>query len=220
MNIDGLSEKSIEQWFDKLGVRKISDIYNITYVDLISLEGYKAKKADNVITSIENSKKCKFANFIYSLSIDGIGEKTAKDIAKRYHSLDELKSATPMELMTINEIGEVLADNIVMYFSDESNLQEIADILAHGVTIDYGVEVVKTDSVFTGKKVVLTGTLPTYSRDEASKILEGLGAEVVSSVSKKTDFVLAGESAGSKLDKAKELNIEVIDEDKFLSYFE
>ena len=187
----------------------------MTYVDLISLEGYKAKKADNIITSIENSKKCKFANFLYSLSIDGIGEKTAKDIAKKYTSLDELKNTTKDALLTINEIGDVLADNILDYFNEPSNLQEIEDLLSHGITIDYGKAVVNADNIFFCKKVVLTGTLPTYSRDDASKILESMGAQVVSSVSKKTDFVLAGSDAGSKLTKAKELGVTIIDEEFF-----
>ena len=215
MNIDGVSEKTFETWFEKLGVKKLSDIYNVTYVDLISLEGYKAKKADNIITSIENSKNCKFANFLYSLSIDGIGEKTAKDIAKKYSSLEELIDTDKDTLLTINEIGDVLADNILDYFSEESNLKEIEDLISAGITIDYSQGVVSTDNIFFGKKVVLTGTLPTYSRDDASKILEGLGAQVVSSVSKKTDYVLAGTDAGSKLTKAKELGVEIIDEEFF-----
>ena len=217
MNIDGVSEKTFEVWYEKLGVKRLSDIYDVTYVDLLSLEGYKSKKAENIITSIENSKKCKFASFLYSLSIDGIGEKTAKDIAKTFSTLEDLKRADKLTLMSINEIGDVLADNIIDFFHEESNLAEIDDLLSHGVTIDYSQGVVSTDNIFFGKRVVLTGTLPTYSRDEASAILESMGAIVVGSVSKKTDYVLAGSDAGSKLTKAKELGITVIDEEYFKS---
>ena len=218
MNIDGLSEKTIEMWYEKLGVKSIPDIYDITYVDLISLEGFKSKKAENIINSIEASKKCKFASFLYAISIDGIGEKTAKDIAKVYSSIEELRYTTKEKLLTISEVGDILADNILTFFRDDAKWSEIEAILSKGVTIDYSQGVVNVDNIFFGKKVVLTGTLPTYSRDEASKILESMGAQVVSSVSKKTDYVLAGAEAGSKLTKAQELGVEIIDEEYFKNH--
>lgn len=213
MNIDGFSEKTAGALYDKFAVRKFSDLYLLKREDLLSLEGFKDKKADNFLTNIERSKNCSLENFIFALGIDGIGKKTAKDLAKNFKSLDKLFVATKDELLSVDEIGDVLADNLVNFFSDERNIDEIKKLLAEGVKPEY--KTVTVNDSLTGKKVVLTGTLSSFKRSEAAKIIEARGGQVMSSVSKLTTLVVAGEDAGSKLDKAKELNIKIIDENEF-----
>lgn len=213
MNIDGFSEKTAGALYDKFGARKFSDLYLLKREDLLSLEGFKDKKADNFLTNIERSKNCSLENFIFALGIDGIGKKTAKDLAKNFKSLDKLFVATKDELLSVDEIGDVLADNLVNFFSDERNIDEIKKLLAEGVKPEY--RTVTVNDSLAGEKVVLTGTLSSFKRSEAAKIIEARGGQVMSSVSKLTTLVVAGEDAGSKLDKAKELNIKIIDENEF-----
>lgn len=213
MNIDGFSEKTAGALYDKFAVRKFSDLYLLKREDLLSLEGFKDKKADNFLTNIERSKNCSLENFIFALGIDGIGKKTAKDLAKNFKSLDKLFVATKDELLSVDEIGDVLADNLVNFFSDERNIDEIKKLLAEGVKPEY--KMVTVNDSLAGEKVVLTGTLSSFKRSEAAKIIEARGGQVMSSVSKLTTLVVAGEDAGSKLDKAKELNIKIIDENEF-----
>lgn len=213
MNIDGFSEKTAGALYDKFGARKFSDLYLLKREDLLSLEGFKDKKADNFLTNIERSKNCSLENFIFALGIDGIGKKTAKDLAKNFKSLDKLFVATKDELLSVDEIGDVLADNLVNFFSDERNIDEIKKLLAEGVKPEY--KIVTVNDSLAGEKVVLTGTLSSFKRSEAAKIIEARGGQVMSSVSKLTTLVVAGEDAGSKLDKAKELNIKIIDENEF-----
>ena len=213
MNIDGFSEKTAGALYDKFGARKFSDLYLLKREDLLSLEGFKDKKADNFLTNIERSKNCSLENFIFALGIDGIGKKTAKDLAKNFKSLDKLFVATKDELLSVDEIGDVLADNLVNFFSDEHNIDEIKKLLAEGVKPEY--KTVTVNDSLAGEKVVLTGTLSSFKRSEAAKIIEARGGQVMSSVSKLTTLVVAGEDAGSKLDKAKELNIKIIDENEF-----
>jgi DNA ligase (NAD+) len=206
------SEKTIEALFDKLGLKNFVDIYNLTPMELSIVDGFKTKKINNLLASIENSKKCKLNNFIFSLGINGVGDKTAKDIASKFGSLDTVMMAAAEELLEIKDIGEVIANNIVEYFQNEDNLSQIKQLLSVGINIET-VDAKVVESIFTGKTVVLTGTLDNMSRDEAKAILETMGAKVSGSVSAKTDFVLAGESAGSKLDKAISLGVTVIDLD-------
>lgn len=213
MNIDGFSEKTAGALYDKFGARKFSDLYLLKREDLLSLEGFKDKKADNFLTNIERSKNCSLENFIFALGIDGIGKKTAKDLAKNFKSLDKLFVATKDELLSVDEIGDVLADNLANFFSDERNIDEIKKLLAEGVKPEY--KMVTVNDSLAGEKVVLTGTLSSFKRSEAAKIIEARGGQVMSSVSKLTTLVVAGEDAGSKLDKAKELNIKIIDENEF-----
>ena len=213
MNIDGFSEKTAGALYDKFGARKFSDLYLLKREDLLSLEGFKDKKADNFLTNIERSKNCSLENFIFALGIDGIGKKTAKDLEKNFKSLDKLFVATKDELLSVDEIGDVLADNLVNFFSDEHNIDEIKKLLAEGVKPEY--KTVTVNDSLAGEKVVLTGTLSSFKRSEAAKIIEARGGQVMSSVSKLTTLVVAGEDAGSKLDKAKELNIKIIDENEF-----
>lgn len=213
MNIEGVSEMTAALLYDAFDVRRCSDLYKLDYQKVYSLEGFKEKRANNFMNSIEKSKRCSLENFLYALSIDGIGKKTAKDLAKRFKSIENLKNATLLDLLSMNEIGEVLAYNITEFFQDEDNLKEIDELLSLGVTPIYE-DNVKGDKLL-GKKIVLTGTLQGFKRSEAQKIIESLGGEVMSSVSKQTNLVVAGSDAGSKLDKAKALAIEVIDEEEF-----
>ena len=200
-NIEGFSEKTASLVYDKLNVRKVSDIYKITEEDLLKLDSFKEKKSQNIINSIKNSKKIDFSRFLYALGIPEIGNKTAKDLARKFENLDNLGTATKEKLLEVDDIGEVIADNIISFFKDKDNLDEIQNLFNVGVTIS-------------GKTFVLTGTL-TRPRREIEEMIENLGGKTSSSVSKNTDFVLAGESAGSKLDKARELGVKVINEDEF-----
>lgn len=213
MNIDGFSEMTAGQLFDELGTDKFSDLYKLTTETLEKLDGFQKKKAENLIKSIERSKKVPLESFIFALGIDGIGKKTAKELAKKYGSLDALEKAEREQILSIGDIGEVLATNIIDYFKDEDNLKEIAELLSLGVKPHY--EDIKIGNTFEGQKVVLTGTLSSFKRSEAQKIIESLGGECMGSVSKLTTMVLAGEEAGSKLDKAKSLGIKIIGEDEF-----
>ncbi len=213
MNIEGVSEMTCCLLYDSYGVRHCSDLYKLDYQAVYSLEGFKEKKAQNFIDSIEKSKNCPLENFIFALSIDGIGKKTAKDLAKRFKSIDGLKNANYFDLVEMNEIGDVLAYNVTEFFADKHNSEEVDKLLDYGVK-PYYTENLKSNKL-EGKKIVLTGTLQNYKRSEAQKIIESLGGEVMSSVSKLTNLVVAGEEAGSKLDKANALGIEVIGEDDF-----
>ncbi len=214
LNIEGFSKKTAEQLYDDCGVRKLSDLYNLKPEDLQNLEGFKDKKISNLISAIDKSKTCSLSNFISGLSINGVGEKTAKDLAKKFGSIEDIAKATIEDLTTIRDIGEIIAENIKEYFADSKNLELIAELNEAGVKITNN-SVVAQEGVFSGLKIVLTGTLPTYSRNKAKELIEQNGGEVVSSVSKNTDLVLAGVDAGSKLTKAQSLGIKIIDEETF-----
>ena len=212
-NIEGFSEKTASLVYDKLNVRKVSDIYKITEEDLLKLDSFKEKKSQNIINSIKNSKKIDFSRFLYALGIPEIGNKTAKDLARKFENLDNLGTATKEKLLEVDDIGEVIADNIISFFKDKDNLDEIQNLFDVGVIIS-GKGSAQTNEKISGKTFVLTGTL-TRPRREIEEMIENLGGKTSSSVSKNTDFVLAGENAGSKLDKARELGVKVINEDEF-----
>ena len=219
MNIDGLSVQTIKQLYEIYNIAYPWQLYTLTAEQLQGLEGFKDKKINNLLTSIENSKQVEWSNFIFALGILNVGKKTAFVLSKRYPTLDALKGATLEDLTSINDIGEVVAKSIVEYFEDEDNLNNINKMLELGVNIKFATEV-NTDNYFSGKKIVLTGGLDNFGRSELTKILLNFGADVTSSVSKNTDLVIAGHDAGSKLDKAKSLNIEVIDESRLLELLE
>ncbi|MBR2449502.1 MAG: NAD-dependent DNA ligase LigA [Clostridia bacterium] len=216
MNIEGFSEKTAGLLFDKFGVKSFSDLYRLNREDVRNLEGYKDAKTDNLFSAIEQSKSVLFSNFIFALGIDNVGKKTARDLAKEYKTLNALLTASKESLLAIDDVGEIVADCVFKYFNDTEMVDEINRLL------DLGVEIIYENSnfgqgVFGGEKVVLTGTLFEFKRDDAAKIIESLGGEVQTGVSKKTTMVIAGESAGSKLDKAKALGIKIIDEETFKS---
>lgn len=216
MNIVGLNDKIVEQLNQELGVTSVADLYKITKQDLLQLDKFKDKKADNLIESIESSKNVSLKNFIYALGISGVGEKTAKDLSKHFKTLASILNASFEELNSIHEVGDVISKNIVDFFKDEHNLNVINELIALGVVLKEESFKVVNNENFTGKTVVLTGTLDSMSRDQAQARLESLGAKVTSSVTKNTDFVIAGESAGSKLTKANALGVKVLTEKDFL----
>ena len=213
MNIEGFSEATAELLYDKVGVRKFSDLYALTREQLLALDGVQDKKADNLLKAIEKSKNTELARFIFALGIDGVGKKTAKDLAKKFKSLENIAAATVDEILSVQDVGDVIADNVFRYFADGDNLAELKRLEQAGVIAGYADTTV--GDLFKGEKIVLTGTLSKYKRSEAQKIIESLGGEVSGSVSKNTTMVLAGEEAGSKLDKARALGIRVIDETEF-----
>lgn len=215
MNIDGLSEKTIEQLYKVHNIAYPYELYSLTYDDLKMLEGFKDKKINNLLNSLNKSKNVDWASFIYCLGILSIGKKTAYVLSKKFTSLDELKIATLEQLVSIQDIGEIVAQNILDYFADEDNLLNIKKMLDAGVVVRYP-NLVETNSKFKNLKVVLTGALENYGRSELTKILQEKGADVTSSVSKNTNLVIAGADAGSKLAKAQTLGIKIIDEKTLL----
>jgi len=214
MNIETFSDKTAETLYDHLGLTDVSDLYYLDYEKIKELPGFGEKKAENLRAAIERSKTRPLAAFIYALGIPGVGSKTGKDLAQRYGSIHALAEATEEDLLTIEGVGPTLARNIVEFFSDERVRRIIRRMGEAGVSPQFERTAVK-QSAFTGKKVVLTGTLEKYTRKEASEIIERLGGEVASSVSKATDYVLAGDNAGSKLTKAQALGVRIISEAEF-----
>ncbi|MBE7061750.1 MAG: NAD-dependent DNA ligase LigA [Clostridiales bacterium] len=213
MNIEGFSEKTAELLFDKFGVKNFSDLYRLDREKIMNLDGYKEAKTTNLFSSIENSKSVDFPNFIFALGIENVGKKTAKDFAKIFNDFDGLVHADKEMLVKIDDVGEIVAESVVDYFADENNLKDINALFELGVTVNY--EKKGAGGKFSGERVVLTGSLQDFTRDEAGKIIEDEGGEVLSSVSKKTTLVLAGENAGSKLEKARALGVKIIDEETF-----
>lgn len=214
-NIEGLSEKTIKVLNDKFNLAYPYELFELKAEQLVGLEGFKDKKINNLIESIEKSKQIDWANFIFSLGIMNIGKKSAFVLSKKFSSIEELKNADVETLTNIEDVGEIVANSVIEYFQDADNLMNIQKLFDLGVEINKPVEIT-TNSAFTNKTVVLTGTLENYTRPDLTKILLGMGANVTSSVSKKTDMVIAGTEAGSKLDKAKELNIRIVEENELL----
>ncbi|MEE3896735.1 NAD-dependent DNA ligase LigA [Priestia megaterium] len=221
MNIDGLGEKVISQLFREQLIKDVADIYTLTKQQLIELERMGEKSADNLIAAIETSKENSLERLLFGLGIRHVGAKAAKTLAQHFETIDKLTKATYDELVAINEIGAKMADAIVAYFTQEEVQELIHELKEYGVNLTYKgpklVSLENVDSVFAGKTVVLTGKLEQLSRNEAKAQIEALGGKVTGSVSKKTDLVVAGEEAGSKLIKANELEIEVWDEARLLT---
>ena len=213
MNIEGFSESAAQLLVERKGVQNFSDLYRLTALDFADLEGWKDKKINNLLSEIEKSKTPKLDAFLYAIGIDGVGRVAAKDLAIRFKSVENLRNATVEELVLMDNIGEITAAAIREYFKDEYNLLELQALAEVGVTPVWSEE--KTEGVFLGQSVVLTGSLSGYKRSEAQKLIEARGGVCQSSVTAKTTLVLAGEDAGSKLEKAKKLGIKIIDEQEF-----
>ncbi|HBM99701.1 MAG TPA: DNA ligase [Firmicutes bacterium] len=221
MDIDGMGESVIEEFFTEGFLRDIPDIYHLSdhASEIKELDGWSDKSMNSLLDAIEASKKQSMERLLFGIGIKEVGEKMAKVLSKRYKNLDELAKASEEELLKIPDVGPVAAKSIVDFFKDDKNKEEIELLRQDGLNFDYlGTDTIDVNSFFYGKTIVLTGTLTHYSRQEMTDILEGIGAHCAGSVSKKTDLVIAGPGAGSKLDKANELGIEVIDEDKALDY--
>jgi DNA ligase (NAD+) len=219
MDIDGFSENTAILPIPKKGVKSYADLYELTAADLADLDGFKDKKIQNLLGAIEKSKTPTLAAFIYAIGVGGIGKVGAKDLAKKFGTLERVQAATREELVEMENVGEITADSILAFFASEENLAELAKLQALGVQIKEDMPV-QAGGVFAGEKVVLTGTLSGFKRSEAQKIIESLGGECLGSVTAKTTLVLAGEEAGSKLDKAKKLGIKIIGEEEFLAMIE
>ena len=216
MNIEGLSDKIIALLYDKNIIKNFSDFYKLTESDFDGLEGFQDKKIGNILRSIEKSKTCELSNFLNGLSIEGVGDKTARDLAKHFKTLNNVMYASYQDLINIRDIGEVTAKNIVDFFSKEENVNEINSLLSLNVKVgSEKTEDVDQNNFFYNKKFVLTGSLQSFTREEASRLIESFGGMTSSSVSKNTDYVLFGENAGSKLDKARALNVKTISEEEF-----
>lgn len=213
MNIEGLSEKTAELLMLELGIENLSDIYRLKFEELMGLEGFKEKKSENLLGAIEKSKEVPLASFIYALGIDNVGIKTATDLANHYKSLEALMETNYDELLTVGEVGEVIAENIISFFSDETALKMLDDFRELGVK-PYFEDIVIEESIFKDKTVVITGTIEGMNRKEIKDEIVKMGGRVTGSVSGKTDYLVAGENAGSKLDRAIELGVEIIDGDK------
>lgn len=218
MDIETFSEKTAEQLHDELQVHEAADLYSLTFEDLIKLDRFGEKKANNLLAAIEQSKGRDLSSFLYALGIPNTGKSTTKVLADHFRSLAAVMAATEEELVSLPDIGGIVAESIVSFFADPFNQAGIQKMLELGVSPkEPQAAAAVTDSFFSGKTVVLTGTLHQLGRDEATARLEALGAKVTGSVSKKTDLVIAGEKAGSKLTKAQELGIPVIeDENEFI----
>ncbi|MPM83681.1 DNA ligase [bioreactor metagenome] len=215
MNIEGFSEKTAEQFFEKLNIKSIADLYRITKEELLTLDKFGEKKAQNILNALEKSKRPELSSFIYALGIPNVGKKTAKDLVKRFKSLRNIIDANFEELISVEDIGDIVAKSVIDFFNQEKIIKSIEELLSLGIEpISDDLEVME-HSVFSNKTVVVTGALQKYSRNEIKEKLEALGAKVSGSVSKKTDYVLAGEDAGSKYDKAVELGIKILNEEEF-----
>lgn len=210
MDIEGLSEKTAAQLYDQAGIREPADLYGLTPMDFLMLDGFKEKKAANLGDSLEKSKQCELDAFLFALGIPNVGRKTARDLAQAFGSLENLKNANTEMLTALPDIGDVVAGSITEYFSFPENIAMINAMLSAGVKPK---EPERSGSgVFSGMTIVVTGTLPTLSRKQAEDLIRSCGGNASSSVSKKTAFVVVGEDAGSKLTKAQSLGIETIDE--------
>jgi len=210
MNIDGMGESLVTQLIERGFVKNVADIYSLTKKDLLSLDRFADKSAQNILDEIENSKKLPLERVIYGLGIRFVGERTAQFLAEHFGSMEALENAGIEELQNVNEVGPRIAESIVEFFSIAANRKLLERLRQAGLTLKGRKK--ERGTKLAGKTFVLTGTLTKYTRDEAKKMIEDAGGKVTGSVSKKTDYVVAGTDAGSKLDKAKELGVAVVDE--------
>lgn len=214
MDIEGLSEKTAQKLIDDLDLRDIAEIYEITFDDLMALEGFKEKKTRKLLNAIESSKKVDLASLVYALGIPNVGLRTSRDLVARFKSLDGLKNAGYEELIEVEAVGPKIAESVIDFFKDSHILAGIEKLLSEGVSPVFIEEESQENKYFTGKTVVITGSLINFKRNELKDLLEGQGAKVTGSVSKNTDLVIVGENPGSKYDKAQELGLEIIGEEE------
>ena len=215
MNIDGFSDSTALQLVNAKKVRNFADLYRLTEEDLGEMEGFKDKKIANLLAAIKNSKTPTMDAFIYAIGIEGVGRVAAKDLAARFKTMDALRQATFEDLLALDNVGEITAKAILAYFNDENNVAQLEALAEVGVSPTWSDE--KKEGIFSGESVVLTGTLQSFKRSEAQKLIEARGGVCQSSVTTKTTLVVAGEEAGSKLQKAQKLGIKIIDEETFKS---
>jgi DNA ligase (NAD+) len=212
MNIDGMGDALVTQLTDQGLVKDVADIYKITKEKLLRLERMGDKSAENILREIGNSKKLPLERVIFGLGIRFVGERTAQFLAEHFGDMDALMNASEEELQQVEEVGPRIAKSIIEFFSEPRNRELVEELRAAGLNMKGKKK--ERGTKLGGKTFVLTGTLLHYSRDQAKKLIEDAGGKVTGSVSKKTDYVVAGTDAGSKLDKAKDLGVRVINEDE------
>jgi DNA ligase (NAD+) len=212
VEIEGLGDKLVDQLVDSGVVKTLPDLYRLGLTALASLERMADKSAKNIVDALEQSKQTTLPRFLFGLGIRHVGEATAKALARHFGKLDSIMQASEAQLLQVADVGPVVAMSIRTFFEQPHNREVVEQLRACGVSWEEGEPLVIESLPLAGKTFVLTGTLPTLSRDEAKAMLEAAGAKVAGSVSKKTDYVVAGDEAGSKLDKARSLGIEVLDE--------
>lgn len=219
MDIETFSTRTAGLFYDELGVRSAADLYSLDREKLVALKGFGEKKADKLFAELEKSKDCELDAFLFAIGIPNIGKKTAYDLMAHFGTLEALMGATEQELVDIEDVGEIVASSITEYFADEENRRFVNRLLEAGVHPQMHMQE-DAGTLFEGLTFVLTGTLPTLSRAQAQELIRKNGGKATGSVSKKTSIILAGESAGSKLDKARELGVTIIDEAQFLRMIE
>lgn len=222
MDIEGLSEKTIAQLMDELYIDDIYEIYDLTYDDLINLDRFGQKKSQNLLDAIELSKNRDLNRFIYAIGIPNVGERTARDLANKFKTFNNLRHATAEQIVEIDDIGEITADNIVEFFKDEEISDAIDILLSKGIKLNE-VNEDESSNELENQTFVITGTMENYKRDDIKELIEKNGGKVTGSVSKNTDALLCGEKAGSKLTKARDLGVEVYEGEKlydFLNHLE
>jgi DNA ligase (NAD+) len=220
LDIEGLGDKLVEQLVDAKLIRTLPDLYKLGFSTLAGLDRMADKSAKNIVDALETSKKTTLPRFLFGLGIRHIGESTAKDLAKHFGKLDAIMDASEEHLLEVNDVGPVVATSVRTFFDQPHNREVVEQLRACGVHWEEGEPAARTPKPLAGKTFVITGTLPTLGRDEAKDKLEAAGAKVAGSVSKKTDYVVAGAEAGSKLDKARDLGVAVIDEAQMLAMLE
>jgi DNA ligase (NAD+) len=213
MDIEGLGEKLVDQMVEAHVIKTLPDLYRLGLGALAGLDRMADKSAQNVLAALEKSKQTTLPRFLFGLGIRHAGEATAKDLARHFGKLDAIMDASEEQLLEVPDVGPVVAQSIHTFFQQPHNREVVEQLRACGVTWEEGEPAARAPKPLAGKTVVLTGTLPTLTRDEAKDMLEAAGAKVAGSVSKKTDYVIAGAEAGSKLDKARELGVKVLDEE-------
>jgi DNA ligase (NAD+) len=211
MNIDGLGDALVDQLVDKGLIRDVADLYSLSHEQVADLERMGDKSASNLLEEIENSKKAELARVIFALGIRFVGERTAQLLADHFGSLDKLTKAGEAQLLEVEEVGPRVAEAILEFFRESRNMKVVEKLRKAGLQFEQE-KPRKAGGKLAGKQFVLTGTLPHYSREEATRLIEEAGGRVIGSVSRKTDYVLVGSDPGSKLDKAKSLGVKTIDE--------
>ncbi|MBQ9832640.1 MAG: NAD-dependent DNA ligase LigA [Clostridia bacterium] len=218
MDIESLSEKTAALLVEKLGITSVAQLYMLDKASLVPLEGFGEVKAQNLLDALEKSKTRPLSAFVFAIGIPNVGAKTANDIARRFKTLEKIRNASFDELTEVNDVGDIVAQSVIDFFKDAKKSEQIDKLLKLGVSPAEDAE--QQESAITGKTVVVTGSMERMSRKEIEELIVSLGGKAAGSVSKKTDFVVAGENAGSKLDKANALNITVLSEGEFFDLIE
>ena len=218
MNIDGMGIRIVEQFYNQGFIKNIIDIYYLYEhaKEIMELDGFGQKSMDNLLNAINHSKENSLEKLLFGLGIKGVGAKMAEVLAAHFKTMDRLMDTDAQELTSINDVGDILCESILSYFNQQSNMELIDQLKEIGLNMEYLKETnVLTNHKFSQKTVVVTGTLEKYTRNEIKELLTSLGAKVTNSISSKTDYLICGKDAGSKLEKAQKLKVAILSEDEF-----